>query len=147
MKHLSATLPLMVIIISSCQSSVEKADTISNASTQKKAKGGLQRLAGTWVGQRKDGFDLVKIAPDSTGTYTHFTDRKQWGGITPDDTMRYFLYESPIRVKYEPNSPYQTKVAIHTSRFRFDYELVADTLIEIDKMGVQGKLVRIRPEK
>jgi len=137
----------MIGLLSSCQSATEKADTTSNATIKKTANGSLKRLAGTWVGQRKDGFDLVKINLDSTGTYTLFADKKQLGGIAPDDTSRYFLYESPIKVKYELGTIYQTKVTIQTSRFRFDYDLEADTLIEIDKMGVQGKLVRVRPEQ
>ena len=118
-----------------------------NASENAGSKGKLQRLAGTWVGQRKDGFDLVKIKLDCTGTYTHFDDRQQvYKSIhkTLPDSLRYFLYESPMRVTFDPNAPYQPKVAIHTSHFRFDYDLVADTLIEIDKMGVQGKLIRVR---
>lgn len=137
----------MIVLLSGCQSATEKADTTPNAAIKKTATGDLKRLAGTWVGQRKDGFDLVKISLDSTGTYTLFADKKQLGGVSPSDTSRYFLYESPIKVKYEPDSPYQTKVSIQTTRFRFDYDLEADTLIEVDKMGVQGKLVRVRPSQ
>jgi len=32
---------------------------------------------------------------------------------------------------------------IHTDKFRVDYKLKGDTLIEIDKMGEQGKLIKV----
>jgi hypothetical protein len=134
------------ICITACQPASDAATgalAASAASQPTQPQGRLQRLAGTWVGQRKDGFDLLKIPNDSTGFYTRFTDRKQWRNAVAD-TLRYGLYEAPVRVEYSPNSRPHPKVAIYTGYFRFDYNLVADTLIEVDKMGLQGKLFRVR---
>ncbi|GAA4053654.1 hypothetical protein GCM10022409_45780 [Hymenobacter glaciei] len=125
-------------------SSKTSATTATTAT--KDSKGNLHRLAGTWVGRRKDGFDLLKIKLDSTGTYTTFIDRNQTPGLLPD-TLRYFLYESPVHVTYTPRTPrHQATASVLTCKFRFDYNVEADTLIEIDKMGVQGKFIRVRPE-
>lgn len=110
------------------------------------AAGGLQRLEGTWVGHEKGSFTLVKIKADSTGSYTTFIDNEKESG-QPDPTDPYFLYESNITVKYRPDGMLQPRVAIHTDNFRFDYYLSGDTLIEYDKMGRQGTLVRVQPDK
>ncbi|GGG47594.1 hypothetical protein [Hymenobacter glacieicola] len=117
--------------------------TSSPALTQLGETGGLQELEGTWIGHDKGGFTLVKIKADSTGTYTTFTDReKEIGASFPAD--RYFFYESAIKVTYEPTKYHQPKVSVHTNKFRFDYYLSGDTLIEYDKMGLQGTLVRMK---
>ncbi|WP_152981596.1 hypothetical protein [Hymenobacter sp. AT01-02] len=107
--------------------------------------GSLKVLEGTWVGHTESGFTLLKIDSDSTGTYTGYIDREKKTGKDAR-IPRHWLYESPIRVKYvalnqEPN------VFIETQRFRFDYALRGDTLQEIDKMGLQGTLVRVKPEQ
>lgn len=104
---------------------------------------GIQELEGTWVGHDKGGFTLVKIKGDSTGTYTKFTDReKAIGATSPAD--RYYFYESDIKVTYEPEKYHQPKVAVHTTKFRFDYYLNGDTLLEYDKMGLQDTLLRLK---
>ncbi|RPD47668.1 hypothetical protein DNI29_09455 [Hymenobacter sediminis] len=127
--------------LSACQSnSTSPATSIHVAKS-----GGLKELEGTWVGHTESGFTLLKIDSNSTGTYTGYTDREKKTGKDVR-ISRHWLYESPIRVKYvalkqEPN------VFIETQRFRFDYALRGDTLQEIDKMGLQGALIRVKPEQ
>ncbi|MBT9393681.1 hypothetical protein KLP40_10950 [Hymenobacter sp. NST-14] len=134
----------IICLLGACHSDSTISSTVTT-SVSPPATGGLQRLKGTWAGYDKGGFTLVKIKADSTGAYTTFTDReRETGQPSPDD--RYFLYESAIKVRYKPGNQYQPGVAIYTDNFRFDYYLSGDTLIEYDKMGEQGRLVRVQPD-
>ncbi|OWP62018.1 hypothetical protein CDA63_16445 [Hymenobacter amundsenii] len=139
-RHIFSSQLVAFALLTACQSSPNQ-PAVLKATTP-----GLTSLSGTWVENRESGFILIKINQDSTGTYTRFTDRgKEMSHKTLVD--RYFFYESPIRVKYKPDQGYGARVAIHTHRFRFDYELIGDTLREYDKMGYQGSLIKMKPEE
>lgn len=101
------------------------------------------RLAGTWVRHTRGTFIVVEIDADSGGTYTNFIDyRKEDPAYWKPGDQRYSLSKSPMRVK----CPRPGYVAIHTEHYRFDYNENGDTLIEIDKTGVQGELIRLKPQ-
>ncbi|RZK37721.1 MAG: hypothetical protein EOO57_05080 [Hymenobacter sp.] len=124
--------------------------------------GNLKRLVGTWVrqdtsGPYKGGFQLVRINADSTGTFTSFKDDTKALGRAffrqHPDFPHYFFMDGPLKVHYQPQRDSAQRkfsegnVQIWTSRFRFDYYLLGDTLLEHDKMGYQGKLVRVHPAR
>jgi len=113
----------------------------------------LQRLAGTWVSwpiEQTGGCFLVRLTADSTGTFVMYGDRgpahvRQYGG------PRYYLSEGPVVVRYYPQLAGTVRyvpnleVQLFMRDARFDYELRGDTLLEYDKEGYQGKLVRLHP--
>ena len=102
-------------------------------------------LQGTWVRHNKEGFTLIEIIDTSNVMYYQLMDRK-----FNDDTIikdRYRFYKSNATMGYWNNSsnPYKANVDfwISTDKFRFDYIIKADTLIEFDKMGDQGKFIKV----
>lgn len=100
-----------------------------------------QGLQGTWVRHNKEGFTLIEIKDTSHVLYYQFMDRK----AESDD--RYWYYRSEASMGYW-NNPVKADVDIwiFTDKFRFDYKLKGDTLIEYDKMGVQGKFIKMHKD-
>ncbi len=102
-------------------------------------------LQGTWVRHSKDGFTLIEIKDTSNIMYYQFIDRKVYIDTITSD--RYAYYKSKATMGYwnNPNNPYKADVDIwiSTDKVRFDYKLKGDTLIEFDKIGDQGKLIKV----
>lgn len=59
----------------------------------------------------------------------------------------YWYYKSKATMGYcnSPENPYKANadIWIATGKFLYDYKLKGDTLIESDKMGDQGKFIRV----
>ena len=94
-------------------------------------------LHGTWVRQSKDGFTLIEIEDTSNILFYGFADR----GVRLDTipNMRYWYYKSKATLGYWDSST----IWISTDKFRFDYKVKGDTLIEFDKMGDQGDFIKV----
>jgi len=102
-------------------------------------------LHGTWVRFSKTGFTLIEIKDTSNVLYYQFIEKQPDLGKKLND--RYWYYKSNATMGYSnsPDNPYRadTDIWIATDQFRFDYKLKGDTLIEFDKMGEQGKFVKV----
>ena len=95
------------------------------------------RLQGTWIRHNKEGFTFIEIKDTSNILYYQFADRK--ADIDTITTDRYWYYKSKATMSYWDSSA----IWISTDKFRFDYRLKGDTLIEFDKMGDQGKFIKV----
>ena len=120
----------------------------SKSNTAKKTSGSdtkYKGLHGTWVRHNREGFTLIEIKDTADILYYQFIDRKADIDTTTSD--RYWYYRSKATMGYwnSPANPYKADadIWISTDKFRFDYKLKGDTLIEFDKMGDQGQLIRV----
>ena len=102
-------------------------------------------LHGTWVRHNKEGFTLIEINDTSNVLYYEFADRKVNGDTITTD--RYWYYKSKATMGYRSSPTNSYKADVHiwiaTDKFRFDYKMKGDTLIEFDKMGDQGNFVKV----
>ena len=142
---------LFSLLCISCQAPSNQDKLLIQASAPKNvsSKGNLQRLVGTWISRSHNGFVLLRINPDSTGTFTWYNDSAR-GHRATYPSPHYSFNEEPVKVRYRPqNGPIRyipnIEVQIWNNGARDDYELSGDTLREIDKMGYQGSLVRLHP--
>ena len=94
-------------------------------------------LRGTWVRHNNKGFTIIEIKDTSNVSYWQFADRK--ADIDTTTTDRFWYYKSKATMGYWDSST----IWISTDKFRFDYKLKADTLIEFDKMGDQGTFIKV----
>jgi hypothetical protein len=94
-------------------------------------------LHGTWVRHNSDGFTIIEIKDTSKVSYCQVIDQK--GDIDTTTTDRYWYYKSKATMGYWDSS----SIWISTDKFRFDYKLKSDTLIEFDKMGDQGIFIKV----
>ena len=112
---------------------------------QKVDKAEHKAIHGTWVRHSKTGFTLIEIKDTSNVLYYQFLDRE--AGRDKPISDRYWYYKSKATMGYwnSPDNPYKADgdIWIGTNQFRFDYKLKGDTLIEVDKMGDQGKFVKV----
>ena len=104
-----------------------------------------KELRGTWVRHSKSGFTLIEIKDTSNVLYYEFLDREV--DLGKPTRERYWYYKSKATMGYwnNPGQSYKVDVDIwiDTDQFRFDYKITGDTLIEFDKMGDQGKFVKV----
>ena len=105
-------------------------------------------IRGSWVKHDKEGFTLIEIIDTSNVLYFQFIDRKAYNSNATEN--RYWYYKSRATFGYW-NSPMNhvktnTDIWIETDKFRFDYKIKGDTLIEFDKMGDQGKFVKVNTD-
>jgi hypothetical protein len=98
-------------------------------------------LQGTWVRNNKAGFTLIEIKDTSNVSYYQFLDRQLDLGKPTSD--RYWYYKSKATMGYWDSSA----IWISTDKFRFDYKLKGDTLIEFDKMGDQGTFIKVQTDE
>jgi hypothetical protein len=114
-------------------------DTVSNLNNH---------IQGSWVRHDKEGFTLIEVIDTSSVLYFQFIDRKVQDIAATEN--RYWYYKSKATAGYwnSPNNLFKTSadIWIQTDRFRFDYKISGDTLIEVDKMGDQGKFVKVNPD-
>lgn len=118
----------------------EENPTVQKTDTTKQGS-----LHGIWVRHNKEGFTLIEINDTSDVSYYEFIDRKaSIDTITQD---RYWYYKSKATMGYWNNSNTTIRATvdiwIDTDKFRFDYRVKGDTLIEYDKMGEQGIFVKV----
>lgn len=98
-------------------------------------------LFGTWVRHNQTGFTLIEIIDSSHVLYYEFLDRDI--NHSKSNSDRYWYYKSAATVAYVDRST----ISIRTSKYRFDYKLKGDTLVEFDKMGNQGIFVKVKTEE
>jgi len=98
-------------------------------------------LHGTWARHNKAGFTLIEIIDTSKVLNHQFLDRDAELGVS--NTDRYWYYKSAATLAYLDSST----ISIGTDKFRFDYKLKGDTLIEFDKMGDQGIFVKLKTDE
>ncbi|MBS1755630.1 MAG: hypothetical protein JST34_16445 [Bacteroidetes bacterium] len=136
MTKLLLTICILTSISFSCnQATNEKDETSKKVQQIDTTK--FTGLHGTWVRHNKEGFTLIEIKDTSNIFYYQFADRKAY--IDTITTDRYWYYKSKATLGYWDSSA----IWISTDKFRFDYRLKDDTLIEFDKMGNQGKFIKV----
>ena len=126
----------VAITLNSCDfQKSSKSDPILN--TQQIDSTNNFELKGTWIRFDKYGFSLIEIKDSLNITYTELEDRK--AAIDTIISDRYWYYKSSAKMGFW-NS---LEIWIRTDKFRFDYKIKGDTLIEFDKMGDQGKYIKM----
>lgn len=95
------------------------------------------RFYGTWVRQDKRGFTLIEINDTSDVLYYQVSERQN--DSDTDRSDRYWYYRSKATMGYWSKH----SIWIATDKFRFDYNLKGDTLMEFDKMGEQGMFFKV----
>jgi len=128
---------IVVIILNSCDfQKTSKSD--SNIKLEQIDSTNYFELQGTWIWFDKFGFSIIEIKDSLNITYTLLEDRKSVIDTIISD--RFWYYKSSAKMGYW-NS---LNIWIKTDKFRFDYKIKGDTLIEYDKMGDQGKYVKMK---
>jgi hypothetical protein len=136
MTKLLSTICFLTTIFCSCnQTSNNKGDTSKKVQTVDTSK--YEGLQGTWARHNKEGFTLIEIKDTANVLYNQFIDRKAHIDTIKSD--RYWYYKSKATMGYWDS----TTIWISTDKFRFDYKVKDDTLIEFDKMGDQGKFIKV----
>ena len=126
---------LLSIFFCSCNNHIHSKDANKTDTTS------YQGLQGTWVRHDKLGFTLIEIKDTSHVLYYQFADKKAL--IDTITTDRYWYYRANAKMGYRDNS----EIWISTNKFRFDYKIKGDTLIEYDKTGNHGKFIKVYSEK
>lgn len=96
-------------------------------------------LSGTWVRHNTQGFAIIEIRDSNDITYYQMIDRKVYIDTITHD--RYYFYKSAASMGMS-----DTAIWVQTDRFRFDYRLRNDSLIEFDNSGELGAFVRVHVE-
>jgi hypothetical protein len=99
-------------------------------------------LHGTWVRHGKYGFTLIEIIDTAHVTYYQFGDRKEH--IDTITHNRYFYHKSQAKMGFWHHD--STSIWIMTDYFRFDYRVAGNDLVEHDKMGDQGRFIKVADE-
>ena len=149
MTKLFTTILFLPIILFACEdnTAITKRHKLAKAASGDTAKNsGIQ---GIWVRHNKEGFTLIEIRDTSHVSYYQFIDgNAEMETITTD---RYWYYQSKATMGYwnrpENSLKANADIWIDTDKFRFDYKLKGDTLIELDKMGEQGKFIKVYNDK
>ena len=136
----------LTILFCNCNTEQTKTNSDNSTKVQTKDTTNYKSLQGTWVRHNKEGFTLIEIKDTSNILYYQFVDRKVYIDTISNDN-RYVYFKSKAKMGYwnNPKDSFKADVDIwiHTDKFRVDYKLKGDTLIEIDKMGEQGKLIKV----
>jgi hypothetical protein len=111
-------------------------------------------LSGSWIYQDSAKFELIEIKDTNDVLFYAYTNRKKETGIEDKD----WFYKSKAKLiisKPENSMKWSTPIQINsddqiisikTDRYRIDYIVKKDTLIEFDKMGIQKRLYRLKSE-
>ncbi|WP_396145937.1 hypothetical protein [Flavobacterium sp.] len=126
-----------VILFYSCNEN-RKVETENTQKNQKKEKKLISNVRGTWICHNNKGFKILEIESNSNVSYSEFVDRKAL--IDSIKKERYWLYNSKAKLDFVDS----TRISILTDKYRFDYKINKDTLIEYDKMGNQDKLIKVK---
>jgi hypothetical protein len=145
MTKLLFILPILTTILCCCSNQVSLDENKLTSTKRKLDTTEYKGLHGTWIRHDKTGFTLIEIKDTANIVYYQFLDRQADLGKPTKD--RYWFYKSKATMGYwhGPDNPYKMDVDIwiNTGKFRFDYKLKGDTLIDFDKMGEQGKFVKV----
>jgi hypothetical protein len=145
MTKLHFILSILITVFCGCNNQALKNKKKVATTNQKSVTIEYKGLQGTWVRHNKTGFTLIEIKDTSNVLYYQYLDRDADLGKPTND--RYWYYKSKATMGYwnNPGNSYKADmdIWIATDKFRFDYRLKGDTLIELDKMGDQGKFVKV----
>ncbi|MBX7154299.1 MAG: hypothetical protein K1X91_05015 [Bacteriodetes bacterium] len=127
----------LTILACSCNNQPTKNKVISKNKPIGQDTTIFKGLHGTWFRQNKYGFTLIEIKDTSNVLYYQVSDRQaDFDNIKSD---RFWYYKSKAIMGYSDKNA----IWISTDKFRFDYKLKGDTLIEFDKMGDQGIFIKV----
>lgn len=113
-------------------------------------------LIGDWVYHDNARFELIEIKDTNDVIYYTYINRKKETGIEVKDC--FYKSEAKISV-YNAKDSWLEKcglfvfeledrvISIQTDKYRFDYVVKKDTLIEFDKMGIRKRFFRLYLEK
>ena len=127
----------LTILACSCNNQPTENKTISKNKSIEQDTTIFKGLHGTWVRQNKYGFTLIEIKDTSNVLYYQVSDRQADADTIKSD--RFWYYKSKATMGYWDKNA----IWISTDKFRFDYKLNGDTLIEFDKMGDQGSFIKV----
>ncbi len=127
----------LFIIICACNNQSTENENIVQKSSVIQDSAIHNGLYGTWARHSKEGFSLIEIKDTANVLYYQFYDHKSYNDTIRND--RYWYYKSTAKMGYWDSNT----IWISTDKFRFDYKLRGDTLIEFDKMGEQGNFVKV----
>jgi len=113
-------------------------------------------LNGNWIYHDSARFVLLEIKDTNDVLFFGYTNRKKATGIEDKD----WFYKSKARISVfkakdswlEKSSlftfePDDRIISLQTEKYRIDYAVKKDTLIEFDKMGIQKRLIRLKPDQ
>lgn len=83
-------------------------------------------INGKWIRQKDKGSTIIEII-DTANVSIYYFDNKSKSSDTLFARMGFFD---------------DSTIWIHVPTARFDYRIKGDTLIEFDKMGIQGKFIK-----
>lgn len=138
-KRLPIAIGLIMMAFSCRQTTQDK--TAPAAKIEQRDKVKHSGLHGTWVRRNKGALTLIVINDTSDVHYYEFADMTAGTGRTNADPNRYYI--SKARMDYWDSRA----IMIGTDKFRFDYKLKGDSLIEFDKMGDQGIFVKLHTDQ
>jgi hypothetical protein len=141
MSKLPIVLFSLAVIFCSCNNQASHNRKKAVPTNQRADNTNYKGLRGTWVRHNKTGFTLIEINDTSNVLYYEFGDRNTDLGKPNSD--RFWYYKSKASMGYRNGS----NIWITTDKFRFDYKLKGDTLIEFDKMGYQGAFVKVQTDE
>ena len=98
-------------------------------------------LKGTWINHTPSGFSMIEIRDTNDITFTIFVDRQKDLGKKQVD--RFWYYKSKASMGNWNNK----MIWILTDHYRFDFNINGDSLIEFDKMGVQGIFIKVETDE
>ncbi len=84
---------------------------------------------------------MIEIGDTANVIFYGFTDKQRQTGLKYEED-RLWYYKSKATMEFVNDKT----IWIHTDRFRFDYRIEGDTLVEVDKMGDQGKYIKVVKE-
>ena len=141
MTKLPIVLSIPTIVFCQCSNQETPNKATVTSTMQKSDMPKYKGLQGTWVRHNKAGFTLIEIKDLSNVLYYQFLDREV--DLAKPTSDRYWYYKSKATMGYWDSSA----IWIATNKFRFDYKLKGDTLIEFDKMGDQGTFIKVTADE
>jgi|SRR5450631_2875363 len=97
-------------------------------------------MHGTWLRENKGSFTLIEIKDTANVLYYEVSGKRAYSDSIYDSP--YWYYKSKAKIGYWDRGA----IWIGTDKYRFDYKVKGDTLIEFDKMGDQGIFLKIYTE-
>lgn len=126
---------ILIVALTSCEN---QKNSNSNKKNERVDSSNYFELKGTWIRFDKKGFSSIEIIDSLNVTYTVFEDNKAL--IDTITSKRYWYYKSSAKIGYFDS----LNIWIETDKFRFDFKINEDTLIEYDKMGIQNKYLKMK---
>ncbi|MBK9249790.1 MAG: hypothetical protein IPM69_17205 [Ignavibacteria bacterium] len=141
MHKILLVLYLSLLLLGSCDKVQPETTQITQKKINQPDTAPFNGLRGTWVRHDDNHFIILEIQDTSHVSYYELLDRKS----DTESGGRYWYYKSAARMGYWDKTRLipDMDIWVSTDKFRFDYKIKGDTLIEIDKMGEQGKLIRV----